>query len=131
MTKVIDGQNISLSDALSKCGFKSIDDQQFELVDGDKKFVLSNLVGVVKEIPVVVEEEVAATPKKKIKEKPEKSILAAPQPEDFKEENTKETKALEQNGFHIVGEDGYQSSSSGSSSSTGKHKQNKSNKYKF
>lgn len=119
MTKVIDGQNISLADAICRCGFKRLDDQQFELTDGNKKFVLSNLVGVVKEIQVLEENIQAAGSangqqeikhQKQINKKDDIQLAADPiEKKDLDEEN--QTKALEQNGFHIIGEDGYQTSS--------------------
>lgn len=118
--KVSDGQNISLADAICRCGFKRLDDQQFELTDGNKKFVLSNLVGVVREIQVLEENIQAGSAngpqeikhQKQVQKKDDIQLAADPlEKKDLDEENARETKALEQNGFHIIGEDGYQTSS--------------------
>lgn len=130
MTKVIDGLNISLAQAIG-LGFKRLDDQQFELTEGNKKFVLSGLVGVVKEIPILEdndedvqsgnsangEQEVKNSRQaanKGIQDKNGDEILLAGDPlqkKDLNEELSEDRKALEQNGFHVIGEDGFQSGS--------------------
>jgi hypothetical protein len=127
--RVVDGQNISLVDALG-LGFKRLDDQQFELQEGNKKFVLSNLVGVVKEIPQLEEDieagnsangeqeikkgakQTANNKNKRESNDTSDNIQLAADPikeHSFDKENANETKALEQKGFHVIGEDGYQS----------------------
>lgn len=129
MTKVMDGQNISLVDALTRCGFKSTDDGGFELEEGNKKFVLTNLIGEVREIPVLegndegLQAGNSANGEQEIKPETQvkKEEVLAPTFENkssqeikkhsIDEENSKQTKALEQVGFHVVGEDGHQSRS--------------------
>ncbi len=126
--KVTDGQNISLLDALTRCGFKSTGDG-FELTNEDgQKFTLVNLIGEVKALPVLENDENIQAgnsangeqdlkaPEKKKQESNDDNIQLAPQ--EIKEhsidkENSKQTKALEQNGFHVISEDGYQSSNTG------------------
>ena len=134
MSKVIDGLNISLVDAIG-LGFKRLDDQQFELKDGNKTFVLSGLVGVVREISVFEEDveagnsangEQAAVQKHQKQSSANKNkeesndtddnIQLAGEPlneKDLEKEDADFRKAFEQNGFHVVGEDGSQTSGSG------------------
>ena len=127
--KVTDGQNISLADAVG-LGFKRLDDQQFELVQDNRKFVLSNLTGSVREIPVLEdndenvqagnsangEQEVKNSTRAANKGQIDKNgdeIKLAGEPLNNKNTNQElsdDKKALEQNGFHVIGEDGYQSS---------------------
>jgi len=128
--KVIDGLNISLAEAIG-LGFKRLDDQQFELKDGTKTFVLSGLVGVVREI--AVEEDIeagnSANGEQELKHSrkahhetghlensndTDDNIQLAGEPlnnKNVNEELSDDRKALEQNGFHVIGEDGFQSGS--------------------
>lgn len=140
-SKVIDGQNISLADAL-KLGFKRLDDQQYQLKDGNKRFVLSNLLGEVREIPVLqqADENIqagnSANGEQEIKKGTGKARKESeggdPNPDNIQlagepinekaphEELSDDRKALEQNGFHIIGEDGFQSGSNNKSNNVNK-----------
>lgn len=128
-TKIVDGQNVSLSNISAQCELTSLNNGTFELTQDGKRFVICDLVGVAKEIPVLEDndeniqagnsangeqeiKEGAQTTNKGKLDKNGDEILRAAEPLDNKQANEElkdDKKALEQNGFHVIGEDGYQS----------------------
>jgi hypothetical protein len=124
--KVTDGQNISLVDALTRYGFCREGEEYCLQEGGNKKFVLTDLQGTVKELPSLENDENqeagnSANGEQEIngqKAQRRESEGGDPNPDNIQlaadpikehnmdKENTKQTKALEQNGFHVVGEGG-------------------------